>query len=61
MAHETVVLLRSLLYQAKSAKDVDEIIRAIEVMCTKDDIAAVEQQIVKAKEKLEAQNKSSNL
>jgi len=51
MAHETVVLLRSLLYQAKNAKDVNEIIRAIEVMCTKDDIAAVEQQIAKAKEK----------
>lgn len=49
--YETTVLLRTLLYQAKNAKDVDEVIRAIEVMCSKDDIAAVEQQLAKAKEK----------
>jgi len=47
MAYETVVLLRTLLYQAKNAKDKEEIIRAIEVMCSKDDIAAVEQQLNK--------------
>jgi len=48
MAHETVVLLRSLLYQAKRAKTKKEIIRAIEVMCTKDDVAAVAFQIAEA-------------
>ena len=40
---ETTVILRTILYQAKRAKTKEEVVRAIEVMCTKDDIASVEQ------------------
>ena len=47
---ETTVILRSILYQAKRAKSKEEIVRAIEVMCTKDDIASVEQVLVEEKE-----------
>ena len=37
MANETIVLLRSILYQAKKAESIDEIISAIEIMCSKDE------------------------
>ena len=42
---ETTAILRSLLYHIEKAKTVKEAIAAVKVMCTKDDIAAVEQQI----------------
>jgi hypothetical protein len=51
MAMETTVLLRTILYQAMMSGDVDDIIRSIKVMCTKDDIAAVEQAVTEAKKK----------
>jgi hypothetical protein len=50
MALETTVILRSILYQAKKAGTVSEVINAIEVMCSKDDVAAVNEQIAKEKE-----------
>jgi len=45
MSQETTVLLRSILYSIETAESIDEIKRAVRVMCTKDDIAAVEQEV----------------
>ena len=47
MALETTVILRTILYQLKNSKTLEEAISAVEVMCTKDDISAVEQQLSK--------------
>lgn len=44
MSMETTALLRTILFQLKKSKNVDEAISAVRVMCTKDDIAAVEQE-----------------
>ena len=46
---ETTVLLRKILYHAMMSNDADEIIRSIKVMCTKDDIASVEQMLAEAR------------
>ena len=43
MSQETDVLLRTILYQIKIAKTLGEAEMAVEVMCSKDVIAAVEQ------------------
>jgi hypothetical protein len=45
MSQETDALLRTILYQAMKAETTDEIVKAIRVMCTKDMIAAVEQEL----------------
>ncbi|MCL2054572.1 MAG: hypothetical protein FWG90_09120 [Oscillospiraceae bacterium] len=45
MAMETTTLLRSILYQLKKAKNLKEAISAVSVMCSKDDIAAVEKEL----------------
>jgi hypothetical protein len=46
---ETTAILRTLLYQAMMAKeenkDIDSVINAIAVLCTKDDIAAVKEKV----------------
>jgi hypothetical protein len=49
MAMETTAILRSVLYSTLRSKSLDEAARAIKVMCTKDDIAAVEQAIAEEK------------
>jgi len=49
MAMETTVLLRSILYSIETAENIDDIKRAVRVMCTKDDIAAVEQEVLEFK------------
>jgi len=41
--------LRKILYHAMMSNDADEIIRSIKVMCTKDDIASVEQMLAEAR------------
>lgn len=51
MAMETTALLRTILYQVMEADDKDDAIRAVRVMCTKDDIAAVEKEIADKKAK----------
>lgn len=50
---DTDVLLRTILFQSMIAESTEEIIRAIRVMCSKDMIAAVEQEVAlyKANEK----------
>ena len=50
MALETSVILRSILLQVKKAASVKEIEMAIEAMCSKDDIDAVNQSLQKLKE-----------
>jgi len=45
MALETSVILRSLLLTAKKAKSVKEIEKAIEALCGKEDIDAVNQSL----------------
>jgi len=47
MAMETTVILRTTLYQAKKAKTVEEVVNAISVMCSKEDIATVNEQIAR--------------
>jgi predicted lysophospholipase L1 biosynthesis ABC-type transport system permease subunit len=51
MAMETIALLRSLLYQAKKAKTLEDAINAITIMCSKEDIATVDDQIAKEQKK----------
>ena len=51
MAIETTAILRQLLFQALRSNDIDDIRDAIAVMCTKDDIAAVKEQLAEAKER----------
>ena len=43
MSLETDVLLRTILFQVKTAKSLDEVEIAIEAMCTKDVVAAVKE------------------
>ena len=45
MAIETTVLLRSILFQIMTAESIEDIKVAVEVMCTKDDIAAVKEKV----------------
>ena len=45
MALETSVILRSLLLAAKKAQSVKEMEKAIEALCSKDDIDAVNQSL----------------
>jgi len=49
VSYETDILLRTILYQVKTAKSLEEAERAIKVMCSKDMIAAVEQTIQEGK------------
>jgi len=49
MIYETDILLRTILYQVKMAESLEEAERAIKVMCTKDVIAAVEQEVQEGK------------
>ena len=53
---ETTVILRTTLYQAMKAKTKEEIVDAISIMCSKEDIATVKEQI--AKEEAEARGGS---
>ena len=45
MARETEALLRSILYNLKTAESLQSAIRSVEVMCTRDEIAAVEKAV----------------
>jgi hypothetical protein len=45
MSQETTVILRSVLFQLRRAKTLNEAVFAVRAMCSKDDIAAVEQEI----------------
>lgn len=45
MAMEATVLLRTILYQAMKAHSAEEIVDAIKVMCSKEDIATVKEQL----------------
>jgi len=58
MALETTVILRTTLYQAMKAKTKEEIVNSISVMCSKEDIATVKEQI--AKEKAETEEGGAN-
>jgi len=49
MAIETTILLRTILYQIMTANSLEDAKRAVEVMCTKDDIAAVKEKVEEAK------------
>jgi hypothetical protein len=52
MALETTAILRSTLYHAMKAKTTKDVVNAISVMCSKEDIATVKEQI--AREQAEA-------
>ena len=47
MGLETTAILRTTLYQTMKAKTVEEAVDAISVMCSKEDIATVKEQIAK--------------
>jgi len=62
MAMETTAILRSVLYQVKMAESLEDAEMAIKVMCTKDDVAAVNEQVQEAKAnklKKQTQNKAN--
>jgi len=46
---ETDVLLRQILYQALVTDDLEDVRRAIKVMCSKDQIAAVMEMVAESK------------
>ena len=50
MAMETTAILRQILYQAMKANNLKEVISAIKIMCSKDDIAAVIAQLEEDKQ-----------
>jgi hypothetical protein len=50
---ETTVILRTILYQVMMAETLDDVEAALKVMCTKDDIAAVKEQVDEARKKRE--------
>ena len=50
MALETTVILRAILLSAKSAESVEEVVNAIEALCSKEDIATVNEQFKKNQE-----------
>jgi len=54
MVSETSVILRSILLQVKKAKSIEEIEMALEAMCSKDDIDAVNQSIQRLKDREES-------
>ena len=62
MAMETTVLLRTILYQAMKAGSAEEIVDAISVMCSKEDIATVKEQIEQERNrpKKDAQKEKTN-
>jgi hypothetical protein len=51
MPQKTSALLRTILFQVKKAKSLKEAEHAIKVMCSKDDIAAVEKELSELNEK----------
>ena len=51
VAVETIAILRSILYQLEMAENLEDAKSAVKVMCSKDDIAAVEQEVAEAKER----------
>jgi hypothetical protein len=50
MSQETTALLRTILFQVKKAKTLKEAEHAVKVMCSKDDIAAVEKELAELNE-----------
>ena len=46
MSLETSVILRAILLHAKKAKSVKEVEKAVEAMCSKEDIDAVNQSLL---------------
>ena len=53
MSIETTAILRSILYQLEICETLDDAISAVKVMCSKDDIAAVEQEVAEMRERKE--------
>ncbi|MDR1736730.1 MAG: hypothetical protein LBR85_07695 [Oscillospiraceae bacterium] len=53
MSQETGAILRAVLYQAKMSKNADDIITAVEAMCTEETIAYVEKKVAQAKARQE--------
>ena len=53
MSQETDVILRSILFQVKTAKTLKDVENAVEVMCTKDVIAAVNEKAEEFKKRHE--------
>ena len=47
MAREAEAILKSILYSLKMAESLESAISAVEVMCTKDEIASVEKAVAK--------------
>jgi hypothetical protein len=45
MALETTTILRTILFQIKTAATLADAIRAVEVMCSGDDIAVVDKKV----------------
>ena len=56
MAMETTAILRAILFQLERAKTLDEAKSAVKVMCSKDDIAAVEKELTELQEMLQNKN-----
>lgn len=53
MSQETTMLVRTILYQVKTAEDLEAAVIAIEAFCSKDDISSVGEAIARLKEKKE--------
>jgi hypothetical protein len=53
MSQETEALLRIILYNASMTDSIDEVRDAIRVMCSKETVATVEQQVAESKKRKE--------
>jgi len=51
LAMETTAILRSVLFNLMKSEDVADAIDEVKVMCSKDDIAAVEQQLAEYRQR----------
>ena len=59
MLKETEVILRSILFQALTSEEIEDIRDAIKAMCSEEDIAMVEQRINQMKARKAKQNQST--
>jgi len=57
MALETTVLLRTILFQLRTAQTLEDAIIALEAMCSKEDIAVVKEKVDELKARIAEREK----
>jgi len=60
MALETTAILRELLYQSKIAETLEDVVDAVSVMCSDEDIAVVDKRVLSVQARRAAKAKKEN-